>query len=106
MIAGNSAIKEIIHITTIDKECGDRNVGLIKMDIEGAEYSSIQGALETIKRDKPVLLISLYHTGKDFFEIPPVLKAAVPDYQFRFFNIEIVNPISEKILVAYPAIHA
>lgn len=105
-IAGASAIKEIIHITTIDKECRDRNVGLIKMDIEGAEYSSIQGALETIKRDKPVLLISLYHTGKDFFEIPPVLKAAVPDYQFRFFNIEIVNPISEKILVAYPAGHA
>ncbi len=101
-LAGSSTIKETIHITTIDNECKDRKVGLIKMDIEGAEYSAIQGALETIKRDSPVLLISLYHTGKDFFEIPPVLKAAVPNYQFRFFNIEIANPISEKILVAYP----
>lgn len=96
--------KETISITTIDEECRDRNVGLIKMDIEGAEYSAISGGLETIKRDKPVLLISLYHTGKDFFEIPPMLKQAVPEYQFRFLNLEIMNPFSEKILVAYPDI--
>ncbi|WP_029906024.1 FkbM family methyltransferase [Prevotella sp. 10(H)] len=101
-LAATSSIKEKIHITTIDKECKDRKVGLIKMDIEGAEYSAIQGGKETIKRDKPVLLISLYHTGKDFFEIPAVLKEWVPDYNFRFMNIEIQNPISEKILVAYP----
>lgn len=95
-------IKEQIRVTTIDSECKNRNVGLIKMDIEGAEYSAIKGALETIKRDRPVLLISLYHTGKDFFEIPSLLKENVIDYQFRFINIEVVNPFSEKILAGYP----
>ena len=87
---------------TIDKECKDRHIGLIKMDVEGVEYNVVKGGLETIKRDKPVLLISLYHTAKDFFEIPPLLKDIVPDYQFRFMNIDIVNPFSEKILVGYP----
>lgn len=94
--------KRKIHLTTIDNECKDHKIGLIKMDIEGAEFSAIKGGLETIKRDKPVLLISLYHTGKDFFEIPPVLKNAVPQYQFRFLNIGLVDPFVEKILVAYP----
>lgn len=101
-IANNLLAKETVSITTLDKECEGRTVGLIKMDIEGAEYSAIKGGLETIKRDKPVLLISLYHTAKDFFEIPPMLKEAVPDYLFRFINIEIGNPFSEKILIAYP----
>lgn len=96
--------KRKIYLTTIDHECQNHRVGLIKMDIEGAEFSAIKGGLETIKRDKPVLLISLYHTGKDFFEIPPILKSAVPQYQFRFLNIGLVDPLVEKILVAYPKV--
>jgi hypothetical protein len=33
------------------------------------------GAEKTIKKDKPILLISVYHTGKDFFEIKPLLES-------------------------------
>jgi len=90
-----------IEIVTIDDECKNRNVGLIKMDIEGFEYNAVKGALETIKRDKPVLLISLYHTGKDFFEIPRLLKETVPEYTLTFIDIEPLKRIPEKILMAY-----
>lgn len=103
-IADRDVVKESIEITTLDDECANKHIGLIKMDIEGAEFGAIKGGLQTIKRDKPVLLISMYHTGKDFFEIPPMLKEAVPEYQFRFVNIELTNPFSEKILLAYPKI--
>ncbi|SHF73734.1 FkbM family methyltransferase [Dysgonomonas macrotermitis] len=103
-ISDPNAQKKQIHITTIDNECKDRKIGLIKMDIEGAEYSAIKGGLETIIRDKPVLLISAYHTGKDFFEIPPMLKAAVSSYQFRLIDLEEISPITEKIIVAYPSL--
>jgi len=99
---GDNTTKSTIRITTIDKECQDRKVGLIKMDIEGSEYSAIMGGLNTIKRDKPVLVISLYHTAKDFFEIPPLLKNAVPDYLFRFIDLDLANSICEKVLIAYP----
>jgi FkbM family methyltransferase len=92
---------ESVEISTIDIECKDRNVGLIKMDIEGFEYFALKGGLNTIKRDKPVLLISLYHTGRDFFEIPPLLKKCVPEYNFRIIDHKPFDAILEKILVAH-----
>jgi hypothetical protein len=97
----DSPDKELIEITTIDKECQDKKVGLIKMDIEGFEYFAIKGGLETIKRDKPVLLISIYHTGKDFFEILPMIKSCVPEYQFRYLDLEPHNFITDKIVAGY-----
>lgn len=103
-LIGERNIKETIEITTIDAECKNRVVGLIKMDIEGSELSAIKGARETISRDKPVMLVSMYHTGRDFFEIPPLLKSYVSSYQFRFLDIGITSPLFEKILVAYPKI--
>lgn len=103
-LLSNRGFKETIDVTTIDEECKNRNIGLIKMDIEGAEYSAIKGAKETIMRDQPVLLVSMYHTGKDFFEIPPLLRSYVASYQFRFLDISPNNPLFEKILVAYPTL--
>jgi FkbM family methyltransferase len=98
--AGAGDKMEDVALTTIDLECKNKRIGIIKMDIEGFEYYAIQGALETIKRDKPVLLISIYHTGRDFFEIPPVIKNCVPEYKL---NIIDTDPTSahEKILVGY-----
>lgn len=95
---------EIIDITTIDmfQEENNLNVGLIKMDIEGAELEAIKGAEDTIKKFKPILLISLYHTGKDFFEIIPLLKKWVGDYEFRFLNLNHTEAYSERVLLAYP----
>lgn len=101
-VTDNLSEKQEIQITTIDEECRNRTVGLIKMDIEGAEYSAIEGGMETIKRDKPVLLISLYHTGKDFFDIPPLLQEIVPEYKFRFMDLRLAHPFFEKVLIAYP----
>jgi FkbM family methyltransferase len=97
----NNLPTERIEITTIDEECKDKKVGLIKMDIEGFEYFAIKGGIETIKRDKPLLLISIYHTGKDFFEIPPMIKSCVPEYTFRYLDLMSCNPVTEKILVGY-----
>lgn len=34
-------------------------VGLIKLDIEGREYSALRGAVHTIKRDKPILVLEV-----------------------------------------------
>lgn len=92
-----------VEITTIDKFANDNNlgVGLIKMDIEGYELEAIKGAEKTIKKNQPVLLICLYHTGKDFFEIPKLLKKWIPNYTFRFINLHKEHPIFERILVAY-----
>jgi FkbM family methyltransferase len=91
---------EDVVVTTVDMECKDKKIGIIKMDIEGFEYYAIEGALETIKRDKPVLLISIYHTGKDFFEIPPIIKNCVPEYKLKIVDAA-PTTAHEKILVGY-----
>jgi FkbM family methyltransferase len=90
-----------IEIDTIDNECKNRNVGLIKMDVEGFEYNVIKGGLGTIRRDKPVLLISIYHTGKDFFEIMPMIRTCCPDYKFLFIDLAPAESIAEKMIIAY-----
>ena len=94
---------EIIFITTIDdlvKE-NNLNVGLIKMDIEGYELKAIKGAEATIKKQKPILIISVYHRSRDFFEIPNLIAHWIPEYQFRFLNLYHLHPIYEKILICY-----
>ncbi len=58
----------------------ERKVGFIKMDIEGSEIEAIRGAEEIIKRDHPILAISVYHHRADLWEIPLLIKRLVPQY--------------------------
>jgi len=92
-----------IDTTTIDKfvDKYELAVGLIKMDIEGYEFEAIKGAEKTIRDHKPVQIISLYHDGRSFFEIPKLLNKWVPEYKFRFLNLNKTNPASERVLLAY-----
>lgn len=70
-----------IHAVDLDSFLNEP-VTFIKMDIEGAEYSAIQGAAETIQTYKPKLAISVYHNDEDIIQIPLLLKELVPDYKF------------------------
>ncbi|MES2315492.1 MAG: FkbM family methyltransferase [Patescibacteria group bacterium] len=76
-------------------------IGLIKMDIEGHEQSALRGAEATIKENSPVLLIAIYHSGQDFFEIPQIIKQLNPKYKIKIVNASILTPLYEKYLVAY-----
>lgn len=73
-----------IEMTTIDaffRQCG-LPCGCIKLDLEGMESDAVAGAVETIRRDRPLLMISLYHTARDFYEIKPFIESLVPGYRF------------------------
>ena len=64
-------------------------VDFIKMDIEGAELNALKGAEQTICRFKPKLAITVYHSIKDFWEIPEWLDSLGLGYKFylRHFTI-------------------
>ena len=67
-------LNEQCEVQTIDTFAKDKKIGCIKMDLEGMESKAVEGAMETIKRDKPILLICIYHTPKDFCTIKPKLE--------------------------------
>lgn len=97
---GNS----LIDVQTIDTLAAGKEgkIGLIKLDIEGFELEAIRGAAETIRTHKPLLIISAYHNGKDFFQIPPLLREYSADYVLRFFDLEPHSPmLGEKMILAY-----
>lgn len=75
---------DVISIRTvaIDDIVGDRTVGFIKMDIEGAELNALRGAKNTILRDKPLLAICVYHLRGDIAAIMDYLHQLLPEYRF------------------------
>lgn len=77
---------------TVDEFCKDKKIGCIKFDLEGMETVALKGSLETIKRDKPILLICLYHTELDFYGIKPMLEALNLGYKFMIRDTEPCNP--------------
>ncbi len=76
---------EDVKIITLDSFINKNKieVGFIKVDIEGAEMDFLKGAKETICTQKPTLLISLYHLGKDYFQIKPLIESWNLGYTFK-----------------------
>jgi len=95
--------KETVEVVAIDDFCNknDIKIGLIKLDVEGLEFDVIKGSLNTIKKDKPVLLISIYHTPDDFFEIKPLLEKET-NYTFLIRPTSPYSLNTEFMLIGYP----
>jgi FkbM family methyltransferase len=53
-------------------------VNFIKMDTEGYEANILRGARETIRRWKPIVVMSAYHKPEDKTELPRILNAITP----------------------------
>ena len=91
-----------VPVVTLDDYVRENNieVGLIKVDIEGGEQLLLKGAVETIRTQHPILLISIYHSANDFFEIKPMIEKMCGKYTFRI--VKPANPAIalETILLA------
>ena len=73
---------EEIPTMLLDDLTSDTKIGMIKMDIEGAEFNALHGAEKTILRDKPFLAICVYHRRGDILAILDYLHSLVPEYRF------------------------
>ena len=95
-------IKNKVKMMTLDSYVKENNieVGLIKTDLEGFEQLFLKGAIETIKEQKPVLIISIYHNYSDFFEIKPMLENLNLGYKFRIIRNKSPQLITETKLLA------
>lgn len=68
------------EVITVDS-LGEDNISFIKFDVEGSELAAIEGAKETIKRDRPVMKIACYHRSEDVFTIVRKVLGIRDDYK-------------------------
>ncbi|MEI0748988.1 FkbM family methyltransferase [Brachyspira pulli] len=66
---------EEIKMVSLDDYIGsDKDISLIKLDIEGLEEKALRGAENIIRKFKPVLLISCYHDHVDLGQMFKIKK--------------------------------
>ena len=75
-----------IQTKTIDELSFDNKISFIKIDVEGHELEVIEGAKNTIKRDKPILLVEIekQYTKKEVAESINFINSL--GYKSYFFN--------------------
>ncbi len=90
---------DVVRLDDFVKE-NDLHVGLIKTDVEGAEQMLLAGAMETIRTQRPTLLISIYHNASDFYSIKPMLESLGLGYHFKIRHPVIGTILMETMLIA------
>lgn len=96
-----------VQLTDLDSFALENNlhIGFIKTDLEGVGLEATLGMAETIKRDRPVLNIAMYHNPKEFFEIKPALEEITFGLGYKI-KIEHHHPFNDRMydinIFAYP----
>ena len=70
-----------IQTVTIDGLVRGRQTAFIKFDVEGAEAAAINGGVQTIAENKPLMNIACYHRSEDIFELPLKVLKLNPGYK-------------------------
>lgn len=104
-ITSNSSIRKydtelVVKGMTIDKFVEENNldVGFIKIDVEGGEQALLRGAINTIKSQKPIIYVSIYHTADDFFNIKPWIDNLNLGYEFEISKEQPTEFITDTVL--------
>ena len=88
----------------LDELSGQNSIpfGVLKADIEGMGLKFVKGAEQTIRRDRPLLSLSIYHNTDEFMGIYQTLKSWNLDYYFELKQFSPMEAWSELSLFAYP----
>ena len=94
-----------VPMTTIDSEVARLNLTLrfVKADVEGDELEMLEVAIETMKTQRPILCVALYHPGLEILRVPRLVRE-LGGYELRF-HMEAVraqHPLGELRLFAVP----
>lgn len=90
-------------IDTIVAELELSRIDLIKMDVEGFEKQALAGAVKTIRRHRPKLMICIYHLAMDIVEIPKIIREISPWY--KFYVRHHATHDGELVLYCKPVFH-
>ena len=89
-----------ISIDSLLKNSCDKT-DYIKYDVEGSERPALFGSAQTIKKDRPALLVSAYHRSEDIFALPLLIREIEPSYKLYLRRYRYV-PAWDLNLLAIP----
>jgi FkbM family methyltransferase len=90
-----------VPVVNIDEVLKGAPVNYIKLNIEGAELATLEGAQESIRRHRPILAISAYHAPDHLWRVPELIHAIVPSYKLHLRQQE--SGCVEPVVYAIPA---
>ena len=90
---------EIVPLDSCKEITG--TVGLIKFDLEGFGLQAIRGMRETIKKDRPVLALAVYHSCSELFGIKAFLEELDLKYRIEYKSCYF-DHYGELTMFAYP----
>ncbi len=90
-----------VPLMTLDHIVGDERIDYIKYDVEGVEKEALLGSMETIRRDRPYLNVSVYHRNEDLFSLLLFLQGELTEYSFSLLRTPSV-PAWEIRLIGVP----
>lgn len=77
----NSRTGGVEEVPALTVDSLKRSFSLIKIDLEGGEEAVIRGAEETIRTERPKMLVAAYHRSGDIFSLPLTVHRLRPDYK-------------------------
>lgn len=70
--------------TSVKLDDLDVSPSFIKMHIEGGEYDALCGSLQTLKKYRPIITVTIYHNRDGLWKIPLYLIKSLNEYDFYF----------------------
>jgi FkbM family methyltransferase len=98
-ITDNTKGAEEIIVYALNDYFREQRISFIKADIESYELDMLHGAEAVIKRDKPLLALSIYHNASDIYTIPLFVKKLYQDYKLKIRHHTTVY--ADTVLYAY-----
>jgi FkbM family methyltransferase len=77
--ADESADSVTVQIVSVDETLHHVQPTFVKLDIEGAEHSALEGMKQTLRRSRPRLALAIYHKPNDLWELPLYVHELLPD---------------------------
>ena len=96
-----SASTKMLTLDSFISEHPEINIGLIKVDIEGEEQNFLKGAENTLRKFRPILLLSIYHNLNDFLTLKTKLESLDLGYKFKISTPTYGCIVCETNLIAY-----
>ena len=75
---------DLISMNTLDNY--DIKPTIIKYHLEGYELKAIQGSMNTIRKYRPIVMVTTYHTKDGLYDLPIYLIDNLIDYSFIWRN--------------------